>query len=91
MTSNQNKKDIQKKVLSRLKKIEGQVRGIQKMVEEERACSDIAIQISAVRAALAGVGQSVLACEISEMMTAGSEADPEKFFPDIVEKLKKFN
>ena len=91
MTTYQGKDDIQKKVLSRLKKIEGQVRGIQKMIEENRSCADIAVQISAVRAALSGVGQSVLACEISEMMMIGSEGNSEKFFPDIVEKLKRFN
>ena len=48
------------KVLQRLKKVEGQVRGIQKMVENERYCVDILIQIAAVRAALDKVGLSIL-------------------------------
>ncbi|HHW03471.1 MAG TPA: metal-sensitive transcriptional regulator [Thermoanaerobacterales bacterium] len=43
-------------ILRRLKKIEGQVKGIQKMVEEEKYCVDILIQIAAVRAALNKVG-----------------------------------
>ena len=44
--------DEMAKLLSRLKKIEGQVRGLQKMVEDERYCIDILVQISAVNAAL---------------------------------------
>ncbi len=40
-------------ILARLKRIEGQTRGIQKMVEEDRYCIDVLTQIQAVRAALA--------------------------------------
>jgi DNA-binding FrmR family transcriptional regulator len=46
--------------LTRLRRIEGQVRGIARMVEEERYCIDILMQIRAVRAALASVGDSIL-------------------------------
>lgn len=53
-----NEEDI--KVLQRLKKIEGQVRGIQKMVEDDRYCVDILIQIAAVRAALDKAGLAIL-------------------------------
>jgi len=48
------------KLLRRLKRIEGQVRGIHKMVEDERYCVDILTQIAAVRAALDKVGLSIL-------------------------------
>ncbi|WJE15103.1 metal-sensing transcriptional repressor [Halobacillus sp. ACCC02827] len=47
-------------VVNRLKRIEGQVRGIQKMVEEDRYCVDILIQISAIDKALKKVGHSLL-------------------------------
>jgi len=46
-------------VVNRLKRIEGQVRGIQRMVEEDRYCVDILVQISAINAALKKVGFSV--------------------------------
>ncbi|TQS70559.1 metal-sensing transcriptional repressor [Ornithinibacillus gellani] len=46
-------------VINRLKRIEGQVRGIQKMVESDRYCIDILVQISAINAALKKVGLSV--------------------------------
>jgi DNA-binding FrmR family transcriptional regulator len=57
-------------LLKRLKRIEGQVRGIQKMIEEDRYCVDILIQIAAVKSALHQVGLSVL-----ESHTRGCVAD----------------
>lgn len=49
-------------VLLRLRRIEGQVRGIQRMVEEGKDCRKIVQQIAAVRAALSGVNAIVLEC-----------------------------
>jgi DNA-binding FrmR family transcriptional regulator len=46
--------------LKRLNRIAGQVRGVTRMVEEERYCIDVVTQISAVRAALAGVEDEIL-------------------------------
>ncbi len=46
--------------LTRLRRIEGQVRGLQKMVEEDRYCADILVQISSVQEALRGVGRALL-------------------------------
>ncbi|KGX85759.1 metal-sensing transcriptional repressor [Pontibacillus litoralis] len=47
-------------LLNRLKRIEGQVRGIQKMIDEDRYCVDILVQISAINAALKKVGFTLL-------------------------------
>ena len=49
-----------KAVLNRLKKIEGQVRALIKMVEEDRSCEDILIQISSAKSALHKTGQVIL-------------------------------
>lgn len=49
-----------KDVLTRLKRIEGQIKGIQKMVETEQFCGDILIQISAARSALNNTGGLIL-------------------------------
>lgn len=46
--------------LKRLRRIEGQVRGIQKMVEADRYCADILVQVSAVQAALQGVSRELM-------------------------------
>ncbi|NLM53400.1 MAG: metal-sensitive transcriptional regulator [Firmicutes bacterium] len=47
------------RLLQRLKRIEGQVRGIQRMVSEEESCVNILMQVAAVRAALDKVGLAV--------------------------------
>lgn len=46
--------------MNRLRRIEGQVKGIQKMIEEEKNCSDILVQIAAVRSAINSVGGLIL-------------------------------
>src|SRR5690625_1401152 len=51
--------DEKKKLVNRLKRIEGQVRGIQRMIEDDRYCLDILVQLSAVQAALKKVGYTV--------------------------------
>jgi CsoR family transcriptional regulator, copper-sensing transcriptional repressor len=54
------RKDIKASVEKRLSRIEGQVRGLSKMVDEDRYCIDIVTQISAVRAALRRVEEEIL-------------------------------
>lgn len=46
--------------LKRLRRIEGQVRGIAKMVEDEKYCADIIVQIASVQEALRGVGRNLM-------------------------------
>lgn len=47
-------------IIKRLKKVEGQVRGLQKMVDTERDCESIVTQLAAIRSAIESVGQLVL-------------------------------
>jgi DNA-binding FrmR family transcriptional regulator len=54
------RKDIKAAALKRLKRIEGQVRGLGRMVEDDRYCIDIVTQISAVRAALRRAEEEIL-------------------------------
>jgi DNA-binding FrmR family transcriptional regulator len=61
-------------VLLRLRKIEGQVRGIQRMVEEGRDCRDIVTQVAAVKSALASVNGQVLRCYAQNCL--GSDDQP---------------
>jgi DNA-binding FrmR family transcriptional regulator len=63
-----------KKVLSRLKKVAGQVAGIQRMVEEERYCVDVLHQIAAVEAALDRVGHLMLASHVETCVTSAIES-----------------
>lgn len=70
--------EIKKKVLRRLKIIEGQVRGLEKMVESDTYCIDIITQASAVRQALSAVEDAMLenhlATHAVEQMKGGSHA-----------------
>ncbi len=53
-----------KALIQRLRKAEGQIRGIQKMLEEDAYCPDILIQVSAVTSALNSFNKELLACHI---------------------------
>lgn len=70
------KATTKKQVLNRIKRIEGQVRGLQKMVEEEKYCVDVITQTSAVRKALSAVEDSMLENHLSthvvEQMKSGN-------------------
>ena len=73
------RKDIKTSVGKRLSRIEGQVRGLSKMVEDERYCIDIVTQISAVRAALRRVEEEVLKDHVAHCVehaiASGDKAD----------------
>ena len=60
------KKDVKKKVDRRLKIIEGQIRGLQRMVNEESYCIDIITQTSAIRSALSSVEDLMLENHLEE-------------------------
>jgi DNA-binding FrmR family transcriptional regulator len=71
--------NIKASVKKRLNRIEGQVRGLSKMVDEGRYCIDIVTQISAVRAALRRMEEEVLKDHVSHCVehaiTSGNKAD----------------
>ena len=72
--------DAKTRNLARLKRVEGQVRGIQKMVEEDRYCADILGQLSAVHEALRAVGRELMRnhlrhCAAAALQHGGDEAD----------------
>src|ERR671924_133442 len=73
------RKDIKASCQKRLSRIEGQVRGLSKMVDEDRYCIDIVTQISAVRAALRRVEEEVLRDHVAHCVehaiTSGNKAD----------------
>ena len=57
--------NIKKQVLNRLRRIEGQIRGLQKMVDEEKYCIDIITQSTAIKEALSGVEDLMLENHLS--------------------------
>lgn len=80
------------KLSSRLKKIEGQVRGIIKMVENDEYCPKILIQVSAVNNALNSFNKELLACHIKNCVKADIENGDDRAveeFTKIINKLMK--
>jgi CsoR family transcriptional regulator, copper-sensing transcriptional repressor len=73
------REDIKTSCQKRLSRIEGQVRGLSKMVDEDRYCIDIVTQISAVRAALRRVEEEVLRDHVAHCVehaiTSGNKTD----------------
>jgi DNA-binding FrmR family transcriptional regulator len=66
--------------LKRLRRIEGQVRGIQKMVDDDRYCGDILTQVAAIQEALRSVGKELMRnhlrhCATEAIRSGGTEAD----------------
>jgi DNA-binding FrmR family transcriptional regulator len=61
-------------VLLRLRRIEGQVRGVQRMVDDGRDCREIVTQVAAIKSALASVSSQVLQCYASNCL--GDEEQP---------------
>lgn len=60
------KADIKNSITNRLRRVEGQVRGLQKMVDEDQYCIDIITQSSAIRSALGAVEDLILENHLSE-------------------------
>ena len=81
------------KILNRLRRIEGQVRGVQSMVEEDRYCVDVLTQISAIISAARGVGLLVLEDHIRGcvMGTCGhGHDDQEAMLSELTEAIERF-
>jgi len=82
--------EVKSRNLKRLRRIEGQVRGLQKMVEEDRYCADILTQISSVHEALRGVGRELMRnhlkhCATGAIRTGGERAD--SMYDEIVDLM----
>ncbi len=79
-------------VINRLKRIEGQVRGIQRMVEEDRYCVDILVQISAINAALKKVGYTVTERHMKHCIShAINDSEGELAIEELLEVMKHFS
>jgi len=80
--------------LIRLRRIEGQIRGVQKMIEEKRYCVDILTQLSSIVGAIKGVEENILerhlkGC-VQRSFIKGKTEDKSKKIDEVIEVLKKF-
>ncbi len=78
--------------LARLRRIEGQVRGLQKMVEEDRYCADILTQISSVHEALRSVGRELVRNHLRHCATDAirtGDAAAEGMYDELIDMMYK--
>jgi DNA-binding FrmR family transcriptional regulator len=78
--------------LRRLRRIEGQVRGLQKMVEEDRYCADILTQISSVHEALRAVGRELMRNHLRHCATAAfrdGDESAKNMYDELVDLMYK--
>ncbi len=84
--------EFKDKLLHRLNRVEGQVRGIKKMILEDQYCDDVLTQISAVRSALGAVAESLLQAHLNscivQQIQSGSEGIMEELQATIHRMLK---
>jgi DNA-binding FrmR family transcriptional regulator len=84
--------DAKARNVKRLRRIEGQVRGLQKMVEEDRYCADILTQISSVHEALRSVGRELMRNHLKHCATSAirsSDKDAERMYDELVDLMHK--
>lgn len=82
--------DIKEANLNRLRRIEGQVRGLQKMVTADRYCADIMIQMSSVQEALRAVGRELMRNHLRHCAAAairGTDDEANAMYDEIVELM----
>jgi DNA-binding FrmR family transcriptional regulator len=81
--------------VKRLGKIEGQVRGVSRMIEEKRYCIDVLTQIAAIRAALRKVEEAVLKDHVSHCvahaMASGNAAEQSKKVAELMDVIERSN
>lgn len=86
--------ETKSKALGRLRRIEGQVQGIQRMVEEDKYCVDILLQLAAVEGAVEQVqklvlGQHIESC-VSDAIRSGNARDRQKKVDELLEVFSRF-
>jgi DNA-binding FrmR family transcriptional regulator len=84
--------DAKERNLKRLRRIEGQVRGLQKMVDEDRYCADILTQISSVHEALRAVGRELMRNHLKHCAASAIRSDDaraEAMYDELVDLMYK--
>jgi CsoR family transcriptional regulator, copper-sensing transcriptional repressor len=83
--------EVKHGIATRLRRIEGQVRGLQKMVEDERYCPDVLTQLSSVQEALRGAGRELMHHHLkhraTEVIRSGTAAEADAMYEELVELM----
>lgn len=85
-----NNEILKKNILTRLKRIEGQVKGIQGMIDKNVCCSDVLVQISAIRAAINKVGGLILEDYARNCIGIEEGSENEEGLENLIKTLNSF-
>ncbi|NLB85210.1 MAG: metal-sensing transcriptional repressor [Acholeplasmataceae bacterium] len=79
-----------KNIYARLNKLEGQIRGIKKMIEEDRYCNDILIQLSAINSASKSIANLILENHMKTCVVENIQAGNTDVLSEILQLFKRF-
>jgi DNA-binding FrmR family transcriptional regulator len=82
--------EVKKDTLSRLVRIEGQVRGIAKMLEEGRSGTEILQQLASIQAALRGVSKTILRNYLECCATEANKSEDSEMYDQLIDVIYKF-
>jgi DNA-binding FrmR family transcriptional regulator len=77
-------------LIKRLKRIEGQVKGLQRMLQEEKCCADILVQVAAVRAAINKVGVLIFEEHSRSCLQDALKNEDQQALENMIEVLNRF-
>ena len=77
------------KVKNRLKRMEGQIRGVLKMMEEEKDCKDVVIQLSAIRSAVDRTAALIVSMNLERCIREAKDGESEELIKEAVNLLVK--
>jgi CsoR family transcriptional regulator, copper-sensing transcriptional repressor len=81
------KADVREQAVKRIRRIAGQVAGIERMMDEDRYCVDVLLQVAAVRAALDGVGKLILRSHVETCVTDALVSERPKARKEKIDEL----
>ena len=82
--------EVKKDTLTRLLRIEGQVRGIAKMLEDGRSGTEILQQLASIQAALRGVSKTILRNYLECCATQATQGDDSELYDQLIDVIYKF-
>ena len=86
--------EVRERARQRMRRIAGQVAGIERMIEEDRYCVDVLLQVAAVRAALDGVGKLLLSSHVetcvADAFASGRPSERRQKLDELMEVFAKF-
>lgn len=83
------KKEEKDKIIKRLNIVNGQINGIKQMIEDDRYCGDVLIQVAAVESAIKSIGNHILENHLKGCVTRDIKNGDEKIMDEVMDLVKK--